>query len=84
MFLDVELDDPLASLLEDLDDFGLLADESGYRVMLNTLMIRAGFARKYTGVGSSDAERFEGEAGIAEELAEAEQRGLWAADACGG
>jgi len=83
LFIDVDLDDELVPVLEELDDFGLLDDESGYRVMLNTLMIRAGYAEEYQGVGSDDAERFSGEAALAEDVARAEARGMWAPDACG-
>lgn len=82
LFIDIDMDDELVPVLEDLDDFGLNDDESGYRVMLNTLMIRAGYAQEYDGVGSGDAERFAGEAGFAQDLAESESRGMWAADAC--
>ncbi|MEC7946073.1 MAG: thermonuclease family protein [Myxococcota bacterium] len=83
LFIDVDLDDEIVPILEDLDDFGLNDEEDGYRVLLNTLMIRAGYAEEYSGVGSGDAERFSGEAARAEEAAQSEGRGLYAADACG-
>lgn len=82
LFIDVEMDDEIVPILEDLDDFGLNEEETGYRVMLNTLMIRAGYAEEYDGVGSDDAERFGGEAALAQSIAESESRGMWAADAC--
>ena len=83
LFIDVDLDDEIVPILEDLDDFGILDDGSGYRVMLNTLMIRAGYAEEYQGVGSETAERFGGEAALAEDLARAESRGMWDPAACG-
>lgn len=83
LVIDVEMDDEIAPILQDLDDYGLNDEETGYRVMLNTLMIRAGYAEVYDSVGSDDSERFGGEAEWAQSMAEAESRGMWAAGACG-
>jgi endonuclease YncB( thermonuclease family) len=83
LVIDVDFDDEIAPILEDLDDYGLNDEETGYRVMLNTLMIRAGYAQVYEGPGSGDAERFEGEAEWAQAMAESEARGMWAVGACG-
>jgi endonuclease YncB( thermonuclease family) len=83
LVLEVDFDDEIVPILEDLGDFGLNEEETGYRVLLNTLMIRAGYAEEYDGVGSGDAERFQGEAALAEDQAQAEARGMWSPDACG-
>jgi endonuclease YncB( thermonuclease family) len=62
--------------LEPLGDYGL-QDDGTYTVVLNALIVRAGFARKYDGVGSGDEERFPDLVQEAEDLARAEGRGLW-------
>lgn len=75
--LTVDGDDPIVQdWLEPLDDYGL-QDDGTYRVVLNALVVRAGFAEKYDGVGSGDEQRYPTLIEEAEELAKADGLGLW-------
>ena len=56
VFVDVESDDPLAEHLIELDDFGLQEDGS-FEVLVNELVIRAGYARLYSDIGEGRYDR---------------------------
>jgi endonuclease YncB( thermonuclease family) len=79
---EVPPDDKIVPLLQDLDDYGL-RDDGYYEVVLNALVVRAGFAKVYDGIGADDDLRYGLLVDQAAALAEDEERGLWASDACG-
>ena len=56
VFIEVESDDPLAEHLMALDDFGLQEDGS-FEVLVNELVIRAGYARLYSDIGEGRYDR---------------------------
>ena len=56
VFIEVEPDDPLVEYLEEYDDLGLQEDGS-YEVLVNELVIRAGYARLYTDIGEGRYDR---------------------------
>mgnify|MGYP002852874824 CR=1 FL=1 len=80
MVIDVDEDDDLVPLLFDLDELGLQQDGS-FEVLVNELLIRAGYAEVYDTDLSEDV-RYGRRIEEAEAEAESEERGLHAADAC--
>lgn len=72
--------DPLVPLLRELDDLGM-NDDGSFSVLVNELVIRAGYARIYE---SDLAENVRYTSRLEEALAEAiaERRGLWQAGVC--
>lgn len=56
VFIDVESDDPLAEHLVSLDNFGVQEDGS-FEVLVNELVIRAGYARLYSDIGEGRYDR---------------------------
>ena len=80
LVLDVDEDDDLVPLLLELDELGLQEDGS-HEVLVNELMIRAGYALVYDSDLSEDV-RYGQRVEEAAEDAEADQRGLHASGAC--
>jgi endonuclease YncB( thermonuclease family) len=80
LVLDVDEDDDLVPLLLELDELGLQEDGT-HEVLVNELIIRAGYALVYDSDLSEDV-RYGQRIEEAAEDAEADQRGLHASGAC--
>lgn len=74
VFIEVEADDPIAEELQRLDEIGLQEDGS-YEVLVNELVIRAGYARLYSDIGEG---RYDGRLIEAAQQAAFGDEGLWA------
>jgi len=79
VFIEADADDPLVDILHDYDDLGI-QDDGSVDVLLNELMVRAGFATLYDESWAKvDDLRYARRMEEAEANAETEQLGLWTA-----